>query len=94
MSQEDELGKLIRAHEQKEQAVAEVARLTDSMSEYEFLYQEYLDIKMRVSQTRPLVSDMLLFLNSKGARPDMTNEMIKSINETVRSLDNVKDQAE
>ena len=37
---------------------------------------------------------MLLFLNSKGSRPDMTNEMIKSINETVKSLDNIKDQAE
>ena len=85
------MGKLVRAHEQKEQAVAELGHLTDSMSEYEFLQQEYLKIKQRVSQTRPLVSDMLLFLNSKGSRPDMTNEMIKSINETIKSLDNIKD---
>ena len=73
--------------------MAELTRLEDSMSEYEYLHQEQLEIKMRVSRTRPLVSDMLLFLNSKGTRPDLTNEMIKSINETVRSLDHIKDQA-
>ena len=59
------------------------------MEEYEKVHQEMVEIKNQFSKTRPLVSDMLLFLNSKGSRPDMTKEMIKSIQETVKSLDNI-----
>ena len=62
------------------------------MEEYELLYRESFEIKNQLLKTRPLVSDMLLFLNSKGQRPDMTKEMIKQMDETVKSLDHVKDK--
>ena len=64
------------------------------MEEYELVFYESIEIKNQLLKTRPLVSDMLLFLNSKGQRPDMTKEMIKSMNETVKSLDHVKDKVE
>ena len=93
MAKEDELSKLVHFHEQKEQAIVQNQQLTKSMEEYELIFHEELEIKNQLLKTRPLVSDMLLFLNSKGSRPDMTREMIKSMNETVKSLDCVKDQA-
>ena len=77
---------LIRCREQKEKAQAKHTQLTELVIKQQFLEEEDREIGMQLVMSKPLVTEMLKFLNQKGTSEEATLEMTKLIAEIANSL--------
>ena len=60
---EDELSLLVRCRDQKEKAEAKHAQLQDLVLKQQFLEEENKEIGFQLVMSKPLVTEMLKFLN-------------------------------
>ena len=94
MTTEDELSKLVRCREQKEKAEARHAQLSELVLRQQFLEEEDREISNQLVMSKPLVTEMLKFLNQKGTNEEATLEMTKLIAEIAESLNQTRAQAQ
>ena len=72
--------------EQKEKAEAKHAQLQDLVLKQQFLEEEDKEIGYQLVVSKPLVTEMLKFLNQKGSNEEATVEMTKLIQDIADSL--------
>ena len=79
--------------ESKEKAEQKAASLQDLVLKQQFLEEEDKEIGYQLIISKPLVTEMLKFLNTKGTNEEATVEMTKLISEISESLTATRIQA-
>lgn len=85
---------LVKVREQKEKAQARYAHLRDLVTKQQFLEEEHKEISVQLVQGKPIVTEMLNFVNQKATNEDPTVQMTNLINDISDSLTQTEDQAQ
>ena len=85
---------LVRVREEREKAQQRYSHLRKLQQEQQFLEEEHKEITYQLTCGRPMVTEMLTFLNKKAAKEDTTVQMKMLIDDIESSLIQVEDQGE
>ena len=86
MTSEDELAKTVRIKEKIANEEVRIKQLEILVQKQRFMEEEEKEISYQLALSKPLVTEMLDFLNSRSSQVDPTLEMSRLITDIVHSL--------
>ena len=93
LTSEDELAKTVRIKEKIANEEVRIKHLEILVQKQRFMEEEEKEISYQLALSKPLVTEMLDFLNSRSSQVDPTLEMSRLITDIVNSLQDCSDQA-